>query len=82
MIQGNVNSEDGRRAMFELADLEGKEKLTVGDLLRLSDNLGLSFSPEQIQTIVKSVAGPRERELTWAQFNEHIAKKVEKNSVF
>jgi len=31
--------------MFELADLEGKEKLTVGDLLRLSDNLGLSFTP-------------------------------------
>jgi len=28
------------------------------------------------------VAGPRERELTWAQFNEHIAKKVEKNSAF
>lgn len=66
--------------MFELADLEGKEKLTVGDLLRLSDNLGLNFTPEEIQTIVKSVAGPRERELSWAQFNEHIAKKVEKNA--
>ena len=25
--------------MFELVDLEGKEKLTIGDLLKISDQL-------------------------------------------
>lgn len=68
--------------MFDLVDLDGKEKLTVGDLLRLSDQLGYGLSPEEIQTIVKNVAGPKERELTWPQFNQHIAKKMEKKTAF
>lgn len=45
-IQGHPNSEEGRRAMFELVDLEGKEKLTIGDLLKISDNLGYGLSPD------------------------------------
>jgi hypothetical protein len=51
-------------------------------LLRLSDQLGFNLSPDEIQTIVKNVAGPKERELTWPQFNQHIAKKAEKKSAF
>lgn len=47
--------------MFELVDLDGKEKLTIGDMLRLSDNLGFNLTPDEIQTIVKNIAGPKER---------------------
>jgi Ca2+-binding EF-hand superfamily protein len=68
--------------MFDLVDLEGKEKLTISELLRLSDNLGFNLTFDEIQTIVKNIAGPKERELTWTQFNQHIAKKVEKKTVY
>jgi len=44
--------------------------------LRFSDNLGYGLTLEEIQTLVKNVAGPKERELTWQQFNAHIAKRA------
>ena len=66
--------------MFELVDLEGKEKLTIGDLLRISDQLGYGLSVDEIGQLVRNIAGPKAREITWQQFDEHVAKKIEKKS--
>lgn len=79
-MKGDPKTESGRRAMFNLVDLEGKERLSVGDLLRLSDSLGFGLTPEEVQSLVKNIGGHKERELTWEQFNNYIAKKVEKKS--
>ena len=75
LLQGNTKTPEGRRAMFELVDLEGKEKLTIGDLLRISDHLNYGLSPDEIQQIVRKIAGPKAREITWEQFDEEVARK-------
>ena len=63
--------------MFELVDLEGKEKLTYSDLKRISQNLDLDFEEPEITEIIHNLAGPKERnEVTYEQFEAYIAKKI------
>ena len=69
--------------MFYLVDLEGKDKLTFSDLIKVSDYLGYTLSPQEIEQIIKQVNKTTgKKEFTWDQFNEHIARKVDKKSSF
>lgn len=45
-MKGNPFTEEGRKAMFYLVDLEGKDKLTFSDLIKISDYLGYTLNPQ------------------------------------
>jgi Ca2+-binding EF-hand superfamily protein len=77
---GNPFQREGRRAMFNLVDLEKKETLTFEDLKRISDMMKFNLGDEEIQEVVNNVAGFGKKEITWEQFDKYILKKVEKKS--
>ena len=49
LIQGHPESEEGRRQIFDLCDIEGKEKLTFSDLRKISDAMKYNLSDDAIQ---------------------------------
>lgn len=77
---GNPVEEEGRRQAFTLVDIEGKERLNFNDLKKLSNMLKFNLTDDQIQEVITNVSGKGKRDITWEQFNSHIAKKMEKRN--
>lgn len=80
LLQGHPETEEGRRQIFDLCDIEGKEKLTFSDLRKISDAMKYNLSDDSIQQIITAVSGKGKREITWEQFNEFLARKVDRKN--
>jgi Ca2+-binding EF-hand superfamily protein len=47
--------------MFNLIDLECKDKLSFADLIKVSDYLGFSLTVEELQHILEGIVGKGKR---------------------
>lgn len=52
--------------------------MTFSDLRKISDAMKYNLSDEAIQEIITTVSGKGKREVTWEQFNDYLARKVER----
>lgn len=79
-IQGNPQTEEGRRQAFDLLQQPGEERITFNNFRKLALMLGLNLTDDQVQDAIQSIAGKGKQHLTWEQFNAFLAKKIEKKN--
>ena len=77
---GNPYDEEGRKAMFDLVDINGKTELDFEDLRRIADQLRFNLSDDDIREVITNVAGygDTHKAITWEKFNKYIQKKIDK----
>lgn len=79
-MQGNPNTEEGRRQAFDLIQQQGEERITFNNFKKLGQMLNLNLTDDQVHDAIQAIAGKGKQHLTWEQFNAFIAKKVEKKN--
>lgn len=79
-MQGNPQTEEGRRQAFDLIQQQGEERITFNNFKKLGQMLNLNLTEDQIQDAIQSIAGKGKQHLTWEQFNAFLARKMEKKN--
>ena len=54
---GNPFNDEGRKAMFDLVDIDQKELLDLDDLKRISEQLKYNLTDDELQEVVNNVSG-------------------------
>ena len=79
-MQGNPQTEEGRRQAFDLIQQQGEERNTFKNFKKLGQMLNLNLSVDQVLDAIQSIAGKGIQHLTWEQFNAFLARKMEKKN--
>jgi Ca2+-binding EF-hand superfamily protein len=79
-MQGNPQTEEGRRQAFDLIQQQGEERITFNNFKKLGQMLNMNLSDDQVQDAIQSIAGKGKQHLTWEQFNAFLARKMEKKN--
>ncbi len=77
---GNVFTEEGRRAIFELLDPNQKEVLEVEDIKEAANQLRYNLDDDDVREVIQNVAGFEAKNISWEKFNKFIARKIEKRN--
>jgi len=76
LTQGSPFSEEGRRANFNLLDVNSKGELDLNDLRYISEQLKYGYDDDQLIDIIHQVGGYGAETVSWEKFNKFVDRKL------
>jgi len=76
LTQGSPFSEEGRRANFNLLDVNSKGELDLNDLRYISEQLKYGYDDDQLIDIIHQVGGYGAETVSWEKFNKFVERKL------
>jgi len=77
-LLGNVRSTEGRRALFNLLDVEEKKAITFDNLRNLAKEVGHIISDDEIREIAAAMS--KNPKITADEFEKYLSKKLSGNA--
>ena len=81
LTQGHPFNDDGRKATFNLLDVQRKGTLDLDDLRYLNEQFRYGFSDDQLVEIIHAVGCYGTHEITSEKFNRFVLRKIEKRRI-
>jgi Ca2+-binding EF-hand superfamily protein len=74
---GNVQTQEGRRTIFDLIDKENKGKITFENLKELAKEVGHIISDDDLKEIVQYMS--KHETVSREEFERYLSRKIERN---